>query len=176
MLSPFPVFLLETPYPMLPLPASMRCPFTHPPLPSPCPWFPYTLGRLSNLYRSKDLFFHWCMAWSSSATYAARAMCTPWLMAQSLGALGGLVGWCCSSYGVANPFNSFVAASSHRFLGSCKERCGWMGKAVREITSQDKVLWSKPNVYLWVWAYGCGGPIPHHSRICSGKQVQPLSR
>jgi hypothetical protein len=77
-----------------------------------------TLGHLSSLHRTKDLSFHWCMTRPSSATYAAGAMCTPLLMALSLGVLGGRgegspVGWHgCSSYGVANPFNSFSPFSN----------------------------------------------------------------
>jgi hypothetical protein len=51
-----------------------------------------------------------------------------------------------------------VATSNHGLLGSWKESWGWIGKAVREIMSQDKVLWSRPNVYLWVWAYKGGNP------------------
>ena len=31
-----------------------------------------------------------------------------------------------------------VAVSGHRFLGSWKKICGWMGRIAREITSQDK--------------------------------------
>jgi hypothetical protein len=46
-----------------------------------------------------------------------------------------------------------VATSGHRLLGSWKESWGWMGKAAREIKSQDRVLWSRPNVYVRVWAY-----------------------
>jgi hypothetical protein len=59
-----------------------------------------TLGHLSSLHRTKD-FSHWCMTRPSSATYAAGAICTPWLMAYFLGALRGLVGWyCCSPVGL----------------------------------------------------------------------------
>jgi hypothetical protein len=39
-------------------------------------------------------------------------MCTLWLMVHSLGALGDLVGWYCSSYEVANPFSSFSPFSN----------------------------------------------------------------
>jgi hypothetical protein len=39
------------------------------------------MGHLSSLHRTKDLSSHWCLTRSSSATYAAGAMCTPWLMA-----------------------------------------------------------------------------------------------
>jgi hypothetical protein len=67
------------------------------------------LGHLLSLHRTKDLSFHWCMARPSSTTYATGVMCTPFLMALSLGFLGVLVGWyCCSSYWVANHFNSSV--------------------------------------------------------------------
>jgi hypothetical protein len=59
------------------------------------------------------------------------------------------------------PSYSSVTASGHRLLGAWKERWRWMGKVAREIMSQDKVLWSRPNVYLWIWAYKRGEPIPH---------------
>jgi hypothetical protein len=71
--------------------------------------FPYPGS--SSLHRSKGLPFQWCLTRPSSATYPARimvpSMCTLWLVVQSLGALGGLVGWYCSSYWAANPFSSF---------------------------------------------------------------------
>jgi hypothetical protein len=53
---------------------------THPPCPTPTLVSP-TLGHLSSIHRTKDLSFHWCMTRPSSATYAARGMCTPLLMA-----------------------------------------------------------------------------------------------
>jgi hypothetical protein len=40
-----------------------------------------TLGHLSSLHMTKDLSFHWFMTRSSSAMYAAGAMCIPLLMA-----------------------------------------------------------------------------------------------
>jgi hypothetical protein len=48
------------------------------------------------------------------------------------------VAWVCSN----------VAASSHGSLGSWKESWGWMGRAGREIMSQDKVFLSRLNVYF----------------------------
>jgi hypothetical protein len=73
----------------------------------------------SSLHRKKVFLSHWCQKRLSSATYAAGAigpsMCTLWLVFSSLRALGkgGLVGWyCCSSYGVANPFSSFSPFSN----------------------------------------------------------------
>ena len=78
MLSPFPVY----PPPKNTLPHS----------PSPCfyvgvppPTHPLsTLGHLSSLYRTKDLFSNWCLTRTSSLTYAAGAMgpsmCSPWLV------------------------------------------------------------------------------------------------
>ena len=44
------------------------------------------------------------------------------------------------------PYLSCVATSSHRLLGSLKESWGWMGRIVREIMSQDKILWSRLNL------------------------------
>ena len=79
---PFPP---ETPYHILPAPASLKVslhPSTHSHLPtlnSP------TLGHLSSLHRTKDLSFHRCLTRPSSATYATRAMCTPLSM--------GVLGW-----------------------------------------------------------------------------------
>ena len=77
--------------------------------------FPYT-GALISL-RPKGCSSHLCPTRPSSATYAAIAMdtfmCTPWLVVQSLGALGGLAyGHCCFLYGVANPLSSFSSFSN----------------------------------------------------------------
>ena len=57
MVSPFLVAPPETPYPILPLPASMKV-FPHPPTHSHLPTlaFPY-IGAL-NLHRTKDLSSH----------------------------------------------------------------------------------------------------------------------
>jgi hypothetical protein len=45
------------------------------------------------------------------------SMCTLWLVVYSMGALGDLVSWyCCSSYGVANPF-SFLGTFSSSSIG-----------------------------------------------------------
>ena len=59
MLSPFSVHpLRETPYPILPPPASMRV-FLHPPTHSHLPTLNSpTLGHLSSLHRTKDLSSH----------------------------------------------------------------------------------------------------------------------
>ena len=85
MLPPFQIFPLETSYPILPPPASMRVLF-HLPTPTysclPVLVFPYT--EASNTLRPKGLSAHWCSTRPSSATYAARAMgpsmCTLWLI------------------------------------------------------------------------------------------------
>ena len=72
--------------------------------------FPY--AGASSLHQTKGLASHWCQIRPSSATYAAGATglsmvffvwwFSPWEL------WGGLVDWyCCSSYGVANPFRSF---------------------------------------------------------------------
>ena len=69
----------EAPYPILPLPASMRVflhSLTHSHLPA---LDSSTLGM--SLHRTTDLSSHCCMTWPSSATYAAGDMCIPWLMA-----------------------------------------------------------------------------------------------
>jgi hypothetical protein len=72
--------------------------------------FPY-FGS-SNLHRIKGLHSQWCQIRWSSAIYPAGAMGTLcvllgwWFSARSFGGVF-LVGWyCCSSYGVANPFSS----------------------------------------------------------------------
>ena len=59
MSSPFPVTpSLETPYPTLPPPASMRV-FLYPPTHSHLPTLDSpTLGHLWSLHRTKDLFSH----------------------------------------------------------------------------------------------------------------------
>jgi hypothetical protein len=55
---------------------------THPPTHSHlCTLYSSKLGHLSGLHRTKDLSSHWCLIRPSSPTYAAGAMCTPWLMA-----------------------------------------------------------------------------------------------
>ena len=67
-------------------------PLTHSHLPSLA--FSYT--GASSLHRTKSLSSHSCPTRPSSATYVAGAMspsmCTLWLVVQSVGALGGLVG------------------------------------------------------------------------------------
>ena len=73
--------------------------------------FPYT--RALSLHRIKNLFSHGCPK-RLSATDTAHAMChylcNSWLL---LSTLGSLVGWyCCSSYGIANPFSSFSPFST----------------------------------------------------------------
>ena len=111
MLSPFLVSFLQLPYPILPLPASIRVfpqPLTHSYLAALA--FPYT--RALSLHRTKGFSSHRCKTRPSSTTYAAGAvgpsMYNLWLVVYSLRALGCLIGWyCCSTYGVANPFNSF---------------------------------------------------------------------
>ena len=116
MLYPFPVSPLETPYPILCLPASMSDfpdPCTHSHLPALA--FPY-IEALS-LHRTKGFSSHWCLTRPFSATYMAGAMgpsmCTLRLVVLSLGALEGLVGWyCCFSYGLKNPFSSFSSFSN----------------------------------------------------------------
>jgi hypothetical protein len=111
MLSPFlapPEVLYLTPSPI-----SMRV-FPHPPTHSYFLALEFSYTRVSSLHRG--LSSHWCQTSPSSAIYAAGAMsptmCTSWLVVYSLGALEGLVGWCCSSYVVANPFSSFSPFSN----------------------------------------------------------------
>ena len=90
MFSPFQVFPLETPYPILPPTTSRRVlpiPPTHSCLPAL--GFPYT--GASKPLRPSCRSSLWCSTRSSSATYAARAlgpsMCTLLLVVQSPGAL-----------------------------------------------------------------------------------------
>jgi hypothetical protein len=79
--------------------------------------FPYT-GALS-LHRTKGLSSHWCPTRPSSG----HIQLEPWvpsfvggLVLRSSGG-GVLVGWyCCSSYGVANPF-SFFSPYPISFIG-----------------------------------------------------------
>jgi hypothetical protein len=111
MLSPFPVSLPPGNTLSRPPHASMRL-FLHPPVHSHLPALDSPiLGHLSSFHRTKDFSFHWCMTRSSSATYAAGVMCTH--LTKSPGVFEFLVGWyCSSSYGVANPFNSFSPFSN----------------------------------------------------------------
>jgi hypothetical protein len=103
MLTPFPVSPLETGYPILPLPDSMRV-FLYQPTQS-CLFaqaFPYT-GAL-NTFRPKGLTSNLCPAKPSSATCELIGWWfSPWELWG-----GGLIGWYCySSYGVSNCFSSF---------------------------------------------------------------------
>ena len=98
---------LKTPYHILPYPASMRVSL-HPPTHSYVPTLDSsTLWHLLSLHMTKDLFSHWCLKRPSSS------ICS-WNHVYSLvyslvpGSFGGSA-WliCCSSFGVAKPFNSF---------------------------------------------------------------------
>jgi hypothetical protein len=107
MLSPFPsTWFFEGPPP----PTYHSC--------LPALTFPYT--GASSFHKTKVLSFHWCPTRPSSATYGAGAMSpstsTLWLVIYSLGALEYLVGWYCSSYGVASPF-SFLDPFSNSSIG-----------------------------------------------------------
>jgi hypothetical protein len=109
-LSPFLISLVHS-HPISPPFASMRV-LCHPPAHFCLTWLAFPYAEASNLHRTKGLLFHWCQISPFSATYAAGAMvcslCTFWLVVLSLEALSGLVSWyCCSSYGVENPFSSF---------------------------------------------------------------------
>jgi hypothetical protein len=74
----------------------------------------------------------------SSATYAARAICTPLLMALLMGALMALAGlYGCSSHGIANPFNSFSPFSNSPIRDPCVQSNGWL----RASTSVFVRLW-----------------------------------
>jgi hypothetical protein len=67
------------------------------------------VGHLSSLHKTRDLSFYWCLTRLSSATYAAGATCTLWLVTKPLGALGSLVGWYCgASYRVETPCRSLT--------------------------------------------------------------------
>jgi hypothetical protein len=111
MLLPFPVSPPQSTYPIPPPPDSMRVlpyPLSHSHLTTLA--FPYT--QALSLYRIKGFPSHWHQIKPFFATHASGAMDsfmdTFWMVVQSLGALGPLVGWyCCSCYGFANPFNSF---------------------------------------------------------------------
>jgi hypothetical protein len=87
-LSQFPLWKPPIPSPLL----LWGCSPTHPPIYSHVPTlaFPYT-GALS-YHRTKGLSSHWCPTRLSSATYAARAMCssmyTLCLVVCTLGPLG----------------------------------------------------------------------------------------
>jgi hypothetical protein len=106
MLSAFPVSPLETP-------SHLLSPI-HPLTPS-CPGIPLhwgiepsqDQGPLLPLMPNKAIFWYIC-GWSHGCS-----MCILWLVVSFLGALKDLVGWyCCSSYGVANPFGFFSPFSN----------------------------------------------------------------
>jgi hypothetical protein len=85
---PFPDTLPETPYPIHPPPASMRCAPIHQSTPITRPSHSPTLGYWdtweSSLHRTKSLPSHWCQIRPPSTTYTAGAMgpsrCTPCLV------------------------------------------------------------------------------------------------
>jgi hypothetical protein len=118
MLSPFPVFPLQTSYP-LPLPSPCffegAPPPTHSCLSSIA--FPYT--GASSLHKTKGLSSRWCLTRPSSATYEAGPLHVYYLVGGLVpGSFGGgvLVVWyCCSSYGTANPFVSFSPSPNSYF-------------------------------------------------------------
>ena len=73
--------------------------------------FPY-YGTLS-LHRTKGHSSHWFQIRPSSATYAAGASLVGGLFPSNSGrGWGFLVGWYCCSYGVVNPFRSFIPFSN----------------------------------------------------------------
>jgi hypothetical protein len=91
--------------------------------------FPYSGS--AHLHRTNGLPSQWCQIRQSSATYPGGAMrasmCTLLLVVYSLGALGGLVGWYCSSYRVANPFSSFSSFLPYLLhWGACAQSVGWL--------------------------------------------------
>jgi hypothetical protein len=104
-LSSFPVSPLQAPIPLLP-DASMRVP---PPLPPHHPSIPLhcDIKPSQNQGPPHPLMPDKPSPTTSAARAMGPSMCTLWLGVWSLGVLGGLDGWfCCSSYGVANPFSS----------------------------------------------------------------------
>jgi hypothetical protein len=121
MLSPFLVSPPKTPYPILPLRASMRVllhPFTHSCLPALA--FPYT--GASNPLRPKGHSSHWCPTRLPSATYATWAMgpsmCTLCFIVQSPQAPGRLTSWLWCS----------LLQSLLQLLhqGPCAQSSGWL--------------------------------------------------
>jgi hypothetical protein len=129
MLSSFPVSPSETSYPIAPPPASMRLfshPSTHPPthpLLPPLPCIPlhwgiepsHDQGPLLLLMLDKAILCY-IRGWSHGFLHVYSLVGDLIPENSGIGG-GGLVGWyCCSSYGVANPFSSFSPCSSI-FLG-----------------------------------------------------------
>jgi hypothetical protein len=95
------------------------------PLPSPKPWHSSILGHQAFIGPRASPPTD-AQQGHPSATYVAEiighSMCTLWLVVYSLGALGegGLDEWyCCSSYGVANPFSSFTPFSNSSTGDQC---------------------------------------------------------
>jgi len=135
MLSPFQVSPRQTPYPILPPSASVRVlphPSTHSCLTALT--FPYT-GHWALQDQQPPLplmtgkaLFSYISSWSHGSHHL-------YSLDGGLvrGSSRGLVGWhCCSSYGVANPFNSFSPFSK----SSIEVRCSvqwWIWQCLRRL-------------------------------------------
>jgi hypothetical protein len=84
-----------------------------------------------SLHRTKGFFSHWRPIRPSAATYVAGAWVHPcvlfgwWFISWDLWWRGGgeLVGWYCSSYGIANPFSSFIPFSNFSIGTLCSVQC-----------------------------------------------------
>jgi hypothetical protein len=113
---PFPISPLEALYPIPPPPASMRV-LPYPPTHSFLPTLAFPYIGASSLHRTNGLSSHW--QGCSLLHMWLEPWVNPyvifdwWFSPWDLGVGAGLVGWyCCSSYGVANPFSSFSPFSN----------------------------------------------------------------
>jgi hypothetical protein len=110
MLSPFPISPLKTPYPIPPPPSSMTVLPIHPVITLHWGIEPsQDQEPLLPLMPNKDTLCYIC-CWSPGLFHVYPLVVG--LVPGSSGG-GGLFGWyCCSSYGVANPFSSFSPSSN----------------------------------------------------------------
>ena len=121
-----------------------------------------------------------------------RSMCSVWLVAQSLGVLGGLVGsYCCFSYGVTNPsssFNPFSNSSTGELIVSpivgCEHQLLYLSHSGRVSqdtamsgSCQQALLGFHSSIWLWclfmgqiprwgsLWMVFASGSAPHFVSI-----------
>jgi hypothetical protein len=122
----------------------------------------------SRLHRTKDLSSRWCPTRPSFATYVAGAMSpslyTLWWF-PPLEAVGGLVNWYCSSYGVANSFspspNSSIGDPVFSPMVGCEHLClhlSGSGRASPGIaipcSCQQALLGISSSIWVWCLQMG----------------------
>jgi hypothetical protein len=122
---------LPSTYPITPSPASWGCYLTHPPTPTSPPWHSPTLGHWAfigpraappiDAQQGHPLLHMRLEPWVPPCVLLGWWF-SPWELRG-----GGFVGWyCCSSYGVANPFSSFSPFSNSSHWGPHAQCNGWL--------------------------------------------------